>query len=215
MFTHALSSRLVGRSALAASLALGLIAFAMADETPKDAKPKVSTVKVGKSEAKYQDISGTYLKKFPPFDPNAKITKVDNYRQIYVIFEGKDAQGNDISNEVQRVILVGKPAHLEEIGNDGDLVISNADQIDYNADTNVAVLDGNVSVVRQGRSEFHGEHMVYNTETGEMESGNLNGSAPVHIIIQPKPKPAAKPAGEAQKADVPEKDAPKKTDGGA
>lgn len=117
----------------------------------------------------------------------------------------KDAQGNDISNEIQRVILTGKPAHLEEIGNDGDLVISNADNIDYNADTSVAVLDGNVSVVRQGRSEFHGEHMVYNTETGEMESGNLNGSAPVHIVIQPKAKPAAKPAA----------DAPKKADGGA
>jgi len=113
----------------------------------------------------------------------------------------KDASGNDVSNEIQRVILTGKPAHLEEVGNDGDLVISNADKIDYNADTSVAVLDGNVSVVRQGRSEFHGEHMVYNTETGEMESGNLNGSAPVHIVIQPKAKPAAKPAGEAPKAD--------------
>jgi len=122
----------------------------------------------------------------------------------------KDANGNDVSNEVQRVILTGKPAHLEEIGNDGDLVTSNADKIDYNADTSVAVLDGNVSVVRQGRSEFHGEHMVYNTETGEMESGNLNGSAPVHIVIQPKAKPAAKPAGDAPKAD-----APKKADGGA
>ena len=122
----------------------------------------------------------------------------------------KDASGNDISNEIQRVILTGKPAHLEEIGNDGDLVISNADKIDYNADTSVAVLDGNVSVVRQGRSEFHGEHMVYNTETGEMESGNLNGSEPVHIVIQPKAKPAAKPA-----ADAPKADAPKKPDGGA
>lgn len=113
----------------------------------------------------------------------------------------KDAQGNDVSNEIQRVILTGKPAHLEEIGNDGDLVISKADKIDYNADTSVAVLDGNVSVVRQGRSEFHGEHMVYNTETGEMESGDLGGNAPVHIVIQPNRKPAAKPAGDAPKPD--------------
>jgi len=120
----------------------------------------------------------------------------------------RDAQGHDVSNEVQRVVLTGKPAHLEEIGNDGDLVISNADRIDYNADTSVAVLDGNVSVVRQGRSEFHGEHMVYNTESGEMESGNLNGSAPVHIVIQPKAKPAAKPSGDAAKTDA-------KADGGA
>jgi len=45
MIKHALSSRLVGRSALAASLALGLIAFAFGGETPegglksKDAAP--------------------------------------------------------------------------------------------------------------------------------------------------------------------------------
>lgn len=60
-------------------------------ELAKDAKPAVSKVKIGKAEATYQDITGTLLKKFPPFDPNAKITKVENYRQIYVIFEGKDA----------------------------------------------------------------------------------------------------------------------------
>jgi hypothetical protein len=60
-------------------------------ELPKGAKPKVSKVKIGKEEATYQDITGTFLKKFPPFDPNAKITRVENYRQIYVIFEGKDA----------------------------------------------------------------------------------------------------------------------------
>jgi hypothetical protein len=60
-------------------------------ELAKDAKPAVSKIKVGKEEATYQDISGTLLKKFPPFDPNAKVTKVENYRQIYVIFDGKDA----------------------------------------------------------------------------------------------------------------------------
>ena len=60
-------------------------------ELAKDAKPVVSKIKLGKEEATYQDITGTLLKKFPPFDPNAKVTKVENYRQIYVIFEGKDA----------------------------------------------------------------------------------------------------------------------------
>ena len=60
-------------------------------ELAKDAKPAMSKIKVGKEEATYQDITGTLLKKTPPFDPNAKITKVENYRQIYVIFEGKDA----------------------------------------------------------------------------------------------------------------------------
>lgn len=60
-------------------------------ELAKDAKPALSKVKIGKNEATYQDITGTLLKKFPPFDPNAKVTKVENYRQIYVIFDAKDA----------------------------------------------------------------------------------------------------------------------------
>jgi hypothetical protein len=48
---------------------------------------KTEKIKFGKHDAVYQDIQGTYLKKFPPFDPNAKITKVPDYRQLYVIFE--------------------------------------------------------------------------------------------------------------------------------
>lgn len=48
--------------------------------------------KVGKVPATYQDVQGTFLSKFPPFDPNAKITRMENYRQLYVVFETKDGQ---------------------------------------------------------------------------------------------------------------------------
>ena len=112
----------------------------------------------------------------------------------------KDAQGHDVANEVQRVLLTGKPARLVEVTDDGDKVTSEASHIDYDADTGVVVLDGNVSVVRQGHSEFHGQHMTYNTQTGAMESGDVGGSAPVHVIIQPKAKSTTKPAAPAQSA---------------
>ena len=116
----------------------------------------------------------------------------------------RNAQGKDISSAVQRVILIGKPAHMEEIGKNGDLVTSTADKIDYNADTAIAELTGNVTVVQQGRSEFHGTHMIYDTNTGEMESGDNTAANRVHMIIQPKTKPAdAKPASDA----APTKDA--------
>lgn len=109
----------------------------------------------------------------------------------------KDAQGNDISGGVQRVILVGKQAHLEEQqDNNGGLVNANADRIDYNADTGIAELTGNVTVVQQGRGEFHGAQMTYNTNTGEMESGDNTPANRVHMIIQPKTKAAASPAAE-------------------
>jgi hypothetical protein len=46
---------------------------------------KVEKIKVGKYEATYQDVQGTFLSKFPPFAPDAKVTEKTNYRQLYVI----------------------------------------------------------------------------------------------------------------------------------
>lgn len=54
---------------------------------------KTEKIKIGTNETIYQDIQGTYLKKFPPADPNAKITKMADYRQLYVIFEAKEGNG--------------------------------------------------------------------------------------------------------------------------
>ncbi|HJZ90839.1 MAG TPA: hypothetical protein VKE40_08185 [Gemmataceae bacterium] len=46
---------------------------------------KLDKVQVGKIEAPYQDLSGTFLSKFPPNAPTAKVTEKANYRQLYVI----------------------------------------------------------------------------------------------------------------------------------
>ena len=53
---------------------------------------KVTKTKVGPVDATYQEIKGTYLSKFPPFAPNAKITRKDDYRQSYVVFTGSDGE---------------------------------------------------------------------------------------------------------------------------
>lgn len=63
--------------------------FEIAEDDKKKAI-KVEKAKVGTLEATYQDITGTFLSKFPPFAPNPKITKKENFRQLYVIFEDKD-----------------------------------------------------------------------------------------------------------------------------
>jgi hypothetical protein len=46
---------------------------------------KLDKIKVGTIEAPYQDLTGTYLSKFPPADPKAKVTEKSNYRQLYVV----------------------------------------------------------------------------------------------------------------------------------
>ena len=105
----------------------------------------------------------------------------------------KDAQGRDVSGDVQRVVLIGKKkqAHLEQQQDGGGLMTAESDRIDYNADTSIAVLTGNVVVNQPGRGQFKGAYMTYNTNTGEMESGDRNSdSQRVQMVIVPKNKPA-------------------------
>lgn len=57
---------------------------------PAEGEDKVSAktekIKVGTIDATFQDVQGTFLSKFPPFAPNAKITEKTKFRQLYVIF---------------------------------------------------------------------------------------------------------------------------------
>jgi hypothetical protein len=48
---------------------------------------KVDKIKVGKFDATYQDVKGTFLSKAGgPFDPNAKVTEKPDFEQLYVVF---------------------------------------------------------------------------------------------------------------------------------
>jgi len=90
------------------------------------------------------------------------------------------------SGEVARVVLTGKQAHIEQQQDGGGTMSADADRIDFDNDTGVAVLNGRVTVLQSGRGEFHGEKMTYNTNTGEMESGEAGSGGRVHMILQPK-----------------------------
>jgi hypothetical protein len=49
---------------------------------------KVTEFKVGDAMVTFLDVSGTYLYKARPFDPNAKPEKMEGYRMLAVVFEG-------------------------------------------------------------------------------------------------------------------------------
>ncbi|HEX7915540.1 lipopolysaccharide transport periplasmic protein LptA [Rudaea sp.] len=92
------------------------------------------------------------------------------------------------AGKMSRVILTGKQAHMQQV-HDGDcgLMTANADKIDYNPLTNLAELTGSAVIVQQGRGEFRGEHLIYNTDTGDMESGNkADPAARVHLVMEAK-----------------------------
>jgi lipopolysaccharide export system protein LptA len=125
-------------------------------------------------------------------------------------------QGAD--NRITRVVLEGGPAHFEQqLDNGGGHMRASAATIDYHADTDIVDLTGNVRVVQEGRGEFHGRHLVYNTASGEMQGGGEPGGR-VHLRMLPKQPAGASPdAGHAAPpapAPPPPPPAPKPSDDG-
>jgi hypothetical protein len=57
---------------------------------PEGRTEKRDEIKVGTYAATYQDVAGTFLKK--PFPMAQTGTPTPNYRQLYVLFEGKDGK---------------------------------------------------------------------------------------------------------------------------
>ena len=112
--------------------------------------------------------------------------------------DGSQATGYtdpDDTSQWQRVVLVGSPAHFQQTQDNGTQVHGQGATIDYKVSENTVILTGNAVVVQQGKGEFHGEKLVYNTDTGEIQGSPVTGGR-VHITLQPRTKPApAKPAG--------------------
>jgi len=99
------------------------------------------------------------------------------------------------------IVLTGKPAHMQQLHDeDCGLMSADANTIDYKPVQNLAELTGNVKVVQAGRGESHSEHMIYNTDTGEMQAGDNSPTSRVHMIMEPS---AAKPAARTDNCGFP------------
>lgn len=105
------------------------------------------------------------------------------HARVYRIPSGaSDANAGKFSH----IVLTGKQAHMQQL-HDGDCgqMTADANTIDYKPLTNLAELTGGVKVVQAGRGESHSEHMIYNTDTGEMEAGDSSGSSRVRMVLEP------------------------------
>lgn len=109
--------------------------------------------------------------------------------------KGESDKGTVYQNdddEISRVVLEGKPARMQQKLDGGGLMRATAANIDYDTDKSTAILTGNAVVIQEGRGEFRGERIVYNTESGEL-TGEGNSGGGITMKMQPKPKPKAEP----------------------
>jgi len=94
------------------------------------------------------------------------------------------------NGEIDRVVLTGKQATMKQVMDDGAPMNAKADNIEYRVNEDTIVLTGNYSVDSPKGSNA-GQRMVYNTKTGNMQSGG-DGTR-VRTVLQPKsaaPAPA-------------------------
>lgn len=107
---------------------------------------------------------------------------------IAVVFD-TDKAGKAGDGSIKRLTLTGKPARMEQqLDNDGGQMTASANKIEYDTSSSVAEFTGDVVVIQQGKSEFRGQHMTYNTATGAMKSGEESSDGQVRLRFLPQTK---------------------------
>lgn len=95
--------------------------------------------------------------------------------------ENGDVHQNSRSGEVERIILRGSPARMQQqLDNAAGEMRASAAQIDYNAGSDTVVLSGNVRIV-EPRGTLTGERITYNIAGGNVRAES--GSEQVRMVF--------------------------------
>ena len=92
------------------------------------------------------------------------------------------------NGEISRSVFTGKQVKMKQQMDDGTWMDAQADRVEYDMKTETITFIGNYTV-KSERGSNSGQRMVYNTASGNMQSGG-DGTR-VRTVIQPK---AAAPA---------------------
>jgi lipopolysaccharide export system protein LptA len=164
---------------------------------------------IAPAHAKQSDRSQPMDVKASHFDGFQKPNSVSTLKGNVIITQGTlKATGEqakvyfDADTQIDRVVLTGNPAHIQQLDDNGNLMRGEASTIDYQSSKDFAVLQGHASIAQQGRGEAHGDRLTYNTQTSQM-TGDSGGDGTVHLVFQPKNKPAAAAPAPAASAGHP------------
>ena len=87
--------------------------------------------------------------------------------------------------------LVGAPVKVKQQNDDGGWINATASQVDYNAENDTSIFTGDAVVQQPSRGSISGGCIVYNSRTGQVQSGGAAGGGSVSMTFEPKNKGAA------------------------
>lgn len=102
-----------------------------------------------------------------------------------------------------RAVITGSPAVMRQQMDDGSPMTARASTIDYDLRTEVITLTGNVNI-EQPRGTMTGQRVVYDTKSGQVNSGGGQNGGRVRMTIQPRNAPA----GQGRQTQAPQQAAP-------
>jgi lipopolysaccharide export system protein LptA len=111
----------------------------------------------------------------------------------------------DANQQVSRIVMKGKPAHIQQLDDKDKLMTGEAPTLDWDNVNSIAVLYPQGVVTEQDEGEAHADKLTYNTNTTY-----FTGTGNVSMTYLPKPKPekGAAPATQTAAQPAPASTAP-------
>ncbi len=136
-----------------------------------------------RSSDRNQDMSIDAGHQAGTFDGNGKtvLTGGVNVKQGTLEINSAAGEVYMSGGEITRAIFTGKQVKMRQQMDDGTWMDASADRVEYDMKTEIITFIGNYTV-SSTRGSNRGQKMVYNTRTGNMESGG-DGSR-VHTVIK-------------------------------
>ena len=123
-------------------------------------------------------------------DANSKCVFTGNVVIVQGTLEVRASRAEVVrrNGDIDQVVLTGSQATMKQQMDDGTWMDAQADRVEYDMKTETITFIGNYTV-KSDRGSNSGQRMVYNTKSGNMQSGG-DGTR-VRTVIQPK---SAQPA---------------------
>ena len=108
----------------------------------------------------------------------------------------------DADTQVSRIVIKGRPAHIQQLDDNNHLMTGEAPTLDYDNINGIAVLQPNAVVTQEGMGEAHADKLTYNTQTAYFTG---TGNVSMTYVPRQRQEASAAPATTAASAAPPQK----------